>query len=275
MTTMTDADGKMWKYDADKETYYEITPKGPKTVDVKYSLEKTEYGPENVNVAILPAWKALMNSGIPNKDYSMGTIEGVQGRDIDIEENTCQNSAMDATEVINNDEATRKANLEASVVNLIGTYTTSGKPITHAGVMIENKNNQIGSYTDPVTKKSTPIYEKTFIEPQTGETSYSGTDLTSTKMRIAGNEYNIEYTQEMEKTEQRRTMLYDMGTTELQTAPVKGTDTISTIQDTYAPSVSKVVKDAIEHGASREIAEQARIDPWWSQGTDKKIVPKK
>lgn len=275
MTTMTDADGKTWKYDADKETYYEITPKGPKTVDVKYSLEESTEGPENVNVAILPAWKALMKSGIPEKDYSMGTIEGVQGRDIDTEENTCQNSAMDAVEVINNDEATKNANLEAHVVNLIGTYTTSGKTITHAGVMIENKNKQIGSYVDPVTKKNVPIYEKTFIEPQTGETSYSGTDLTSTKMRLAGNEYNIEYTMEMEETEQRPTMLYDTGTIELQTVPVKGTDTISTIQDKYAPSVSKVVKDAIEHGAPKEIAEQARIDLWWSQGTDKKIVPKK
>jgi hypothetical protein len=274
MTTMTDADGKMWKYDADKETYYEITQNGPKTVDVKHSLEESTEGPENVNVAILPAWKALMNSEIPLQSWYEGSTPGYQGRNVDMDEYICQNFALDAVDVINSDTDTKKANLKAYVVNIYGTITTDKTDIvSHALVMIENGNKKVGSYVDPVTKRSVPIYEKTLIEPQTGQTSYSGIDLTSTNMMLGSETYDIELIQQMENTTQELRIGYDTGIEDISTVS-KG-DMITNVQDEYAPGISQTVREAVDRGTPTEIAEQARISPWWSEGTDKKIVPKK
>jgi hypothetical protein len=276
MTTMTDADGKMWKFNNDTQTYYEIIPKGPKIVDVTYSHEQSAVGPEDVNAAILPAWKALMNSEIPYEDYTVGELEGIQGTKYDISENICQNFAIKGINAINNDENVKKANLVAKVVNIIGT-DVNGEVISHTAVMIENKNKVIATYTDQLTGKTENIYEKTIIEPQTGQTSYSGSDLTHTKMMTGDTEYNMEYIQELTNATQEYYPQYD-DTEDNTIIPEPGSKEggiTATLQDEYAPTMSNIVKEGITAGLSPSDADKMLVDAWWSQGKDVKIVNKK
>jgi hypothetical protein len=275
--TTTTADGKTYITTMGSKVYNEITPTGPKTVQPEYAERKSEYGPENVNKNIVRAYDVYMNSHLPNVTYSEGNQPGIQGNKIDAEERICQTFAMKGADFINDRKELKSLGLQAKVVNVYGTYLTgenTGKTISHALVLIENTNNPIGTYIDPVTKETKTIYESTLLEPQTGQTGESGRDLTGTTMMLGNSKYKIEYTQEMEKATQQTWMQYDLGYNAPVTAAPKGTEVISNVLDGETPGLNESIESAKKLGANESTLKIGNIDAWWTQGADAKIINK-
>jgi hypothetical protein len=267
-TTITMADGTTWLYDADKNMYMEIEPTaaairnmGATTPENKnYALRSSELGPESVNKEIVRAFDIYMKSGLPGKQYTEGNVKGIQGTKIDTGERICQNFAIEAANYINNNQELSKMGIKANVIGVIGT-DVNGKAVSHVLVSIENMNKPVGSYTNPVTGKTETLYEKTLLEPQTGQTGETGTDFTGTKMMLGDSEYKIEYTQAMRNAEQ--SIIYGpknekAGITQ---APTRGTDMLIHTAESM-PQVDKTIEIDRLAGANETYLESEKINPF-------------
>ncbi len=274
LSTTETADGKKWLYDKKSNTYMEITPIGPKTISPSYSLRQSEIGEENVATSILPAYDKLMKSDIPKKQYKTG----VYGT-LDDNEQICQDYALQAANMINSDENLKNKGLQAKIVTILGTVTEApnggeykpGDMIAHAAILIENTKKPIGSYVDPTSGKTVTMYEQTLMEPQTGQTGETGSDLTGTSMMLGNYKYKIESTQEMKTGEQQLVYEFDLARKTAITVPTS--QAISTTIEGNAQAMNKNVETVKGMGANESVINIAKVDPYWTFGGETKIKP--
>jgi len=268
------AEGKKYLYDKGDDTWMEIVPVGPKTVPVVGEKRRTEEGYEFININILPAYDKLMESNIPGQAYVEGDLESLTTN-----QNNCQDFAIKGANLINSDSTLNNKGLQAKIVTVIATITKAptgaalqpGDPLGHALIKVENTNKQIGSYVDPKTGKTTPIYESTLVEPQTGQTGETGTDITGTSMKLGKYEYTIEAMQEMKTGEQQLIMQYDLGKKLVTTVPTS--TTITTIFEGPTPGLNTSISKAAALGANESVLATGRVDPFWTTGAKPKVLP--
>jgi hypothetical protein len=158
--TLAKATGTTWGYDQESDSFYEMTPtKNTKIISPTYVERETQYGGEYVNANIIDAWEALMESGIPNREYSIGDQPDQQGRLVDKTEYVCKQFAIDAVTYLNSrkdEKGNQKFNTK--LVLILGTYSygydeygndLKGKEIGHAAIKVEDRTNAMAYWIDP------------------------------------------------------------------------------------------------------------------------------
>jgi hypothetical protein len=177
-----------------------------------------------------------------------------------------------------------------------------GQEVAHELIVIEDRENAIAYWIDPTAgvwseKEETQLssmqkwikdprsyvpfettripmttrveFEKTPIEPQTGQTGLTGYDLTGTKMALGEKEFKITYIDEM-KTPiiEEKIMQYDTygdsDTTYILPVPLNMEDLLVHSDDTYDDKELKRMEDELrKKGFSEEFIARRRADPYY------------
>jgi len=286
---LSKATGTTWGYNEDTNEFYEMTPMSDDktTMTPTYVTRESEYGGEYVNANIIDAWESLMSSGIPDREYTMGELPGVEGTTRDKTEYICQNFAMSAVYYLNSikdKEGNQK--FHAIAMNIVGTDQW-GDAVAHAAIKIEDRTNAMAYWIDPTAgiwseKEETQLssiqkwikdprsyvpfattripittkieYAGTIIEPQTGQTGETGYDLTGTTMRLGTTRYVIEHTEELPNVIQIKSYIYDEGKTGATTTSI-GKDRITRTTEDYTPSLEKSRQNLYNRNAPKEAIE--------------------
>ena len=276
---LSKATGTTWGYNEDTNEFYEMTPMSndKTTMTPTYITRESEYGGEYVNANIIDAWEALMSSGIPDREYTMGELPEVEGTTRDKTEYICQNFAMSAVYYLNSitdEEGNQKFHVIA--MNLIGT-DQYGDTVAHVIIKIEDRTNAMAYWIDPTKgiwseKEETQLssiqkwikdprsyvpfattripittqiaYAGTIVEPQTGQTGETGYDLTGTKMMLEERQYTIEHTEELPNVIQIKSYIYDEEIESMTTSSV-GKDRVTRTTEKNAPSIEKLKNELI------------------------------
>jgi hypothetical protein len=178
----------------------------------------------------------------------------------------------------------------------------TGKEVAHEMIVIEDRENAIAYWIDPTAgvwseKEETQLssmqkwikdprsyvpfattripittrieFEKTPVEPQSGQTGLTGYDLTGTKMTLGEKEYKINYIDEM-KTPiiEEKIMQYDTygdsDTTYILPVPLNMEDLIVHSDDTYDNKELKRTEEELrKKGFSEEFIARRRADPYY------------
>ena len=178
----------------------------------------------------------------------------------------------------------------------------TGQEVAHEMIVIEDRENAIAYWIDPTAgvwseKEETQLssmqkwikdplsyvpfattripittrieFEKTPVEPQSGQTGLTGYDLTGTKMTLGEKEYKINYIDEM-KTPiiEEKIMQYDTygdsDTTYILPVPLNMEDLLVHSDDTYDDKELKQMKDELrKKGFSEEFIARRRADPYY------------
>ena len=178
----------------------------------------------------------------------------------------------------------------------------TGQEVAHEMIVIEDRENAIAYWIDPTAgvwseKEETQLssmqkwikdplsyvpfattripittrieFEKTPVEPQSGQTGLTGYDLTGTKMMLGEKEYKINYIDEM-KTPiiEEKIMQYDTygdsDTTYILPVPLNMEDLLVHSDDTYDDKELKQMKDELrKKGFSEEFIARRRADPYY------------
>jgi hypothetical protein len=291
---LSKATGTTWGYNEDTNEFYEMTPMSDdKTLMTpEYEYRETDYGGENINADIIDIWEAYMASGIPDQEYSMGDLPGVEGTSKDPTENICQNYAIKMAEFINSMKDNDGNNtFNAVVMNVVGT-DENGNTIAHVVVKIEDRTQAIGYWIDPSAKiwsekeetrltamqkwikdprsyapfatTRVPIttqitFAGTVVEPQTGQTGQTGHDLTGTTMLLGNTQYTIEHTEELPNAVQIQAYIYDEGITSGTVTSI-GKNRITRTTDEYAPAMEQIKENVKKRGYGGKITELSYKD---------------
>jgi len=252
------ADGKSWIKDNATNTFYEIKP----TTQRKGYVENTRISSIEQRISDL-----LSREGFYEDDvYTEGSTPGIQGRAIDVDEYICQNFAIDAANTVN--ARFKEEGIVAKVVTVYGHYNDNMELMSHSLIVLENRNNVLNSYMDPISGKTVNLYEQRLMEPQDGYLGdYSGWDLSGSKMKHGGRTYTIESLQTMENAYQKVGTAWDPGFP----APV-GDNTLYQTSDRNTPMLDKLIKKD-EMNKNETVGRLDRIDPWGiaTSGTSKVV----
>lgn len=288
---LSKATGTTWGYNEDTNSFYEMTPMSDdKTlIKTKQVERQTHYGGTyaQINADMIDAWEALMESGIPDREYTFGELPGIEGTTKDKTEYICQNFAISAAYYLNSikdEEGNQK--FYAIAMNLVGT-DQGGDIVPHTVVKIEDRTNAIAYWIDPSAgvwsekeetrlesmqkwikdpRSYTPFattripittqvaYAGTIVEPQTGQTGKTGYDLTGTKMRLGIIEYTIEHTEELPNVIQSKSYVYDEGHESMATTSI-GKNRITRTTENYAPALEEIRQVLYDINAPKEALE--------------------
>lgn len=254
---VNNADGKTWIKDKETNTFYEIQPKQQR----KGYKENTKISSIEQRISDL-----LSKQGFYDKIGTEGSVPDIQGSTIDTDEYMCQNFAIDAANAIN--AKFEEEGIVAKVVAVYGHYDDDMGTLNHALIILENRNNVMNSYVDPISGKTVNLYEQRFMEPQTGYLGdYSGWDLSGSKMEAGVRTYTVETLQSMENAYQR------IGTAwKPEFAVPVGDKTLYQASDGDTPMIDALVEKDTQR-FNETVGRLDRIDPWGTttSGTSKVV----
>jgi len=174
LAKIQNADGRLFEFDKTNNILIEMdTSSVPKfATGISRVRKQTRYGEKLIDSDIENIWNALRDARLFDKRATEGNTPGVQLNDAN--EFLCQEFQIEGTEIA---ERAKTTHQNVLAVTILG-EAEDKRPISHALIAIEMKDKPMGTFFNQITGKNETAYKTILIDPQTGETSKGGWDLT-------------------------------------------------------------------------------------------------